>query len=69
MAEEPRRKLEIQAALKQIKDYQKRQTRKGGRRWRLDVSLPALAAQGLAVFVLGVLVGLGLFVLFRIILG
>lgn len=66
MADDPRRNLEIEAALKQIKTVQKRlaQNKAGG--WRLDVSLPKLAFQGLLVFAVGFLVGLGAFVLFRI---
>ena len=66
MADEARRRMEMEAALKQIKTIQKRQTRTIGRTWRLDVSLPTLALQGGLVFAIGVLVGLGAFVLFRI---
>ncbi len=66
MADETRRRMEMEAALKQIKNIQKRQAKNRGRTWRLDVSLPRLALQGLLVFAVGVLVGLGAFVLFRI---
>ena len=69
MPEDARRRLEMEAALKQIKSIQKRQTRGGKRRWRLDVSLPMLAVQGLGVFAVGVLVGLGLYVLYSIVFG
>ena len=69
MPDDARRRLEMEAALKQIKTIQKRQTRSGKRRWRLDVSLPVLAIQGLGVFIIGVLVGLGLYVLYNIVLG
>ncbi|MDR0361102.1 MAG: hypothetical protein LBJ46_00200 [Planctomycetota bacterium] len=67
MPEDPRRRLEMEAALKQIKDIQRRQNPKPTRRWRLDVSLTRLALQGLGVFLIGLLVGLGLFVLYRIV--
>ena len=69
MPDDARRRLEMEAALKQIKTIQKRQTGGGKRRWRLDVSLPVLAIQGLGVFVVGVLVGLGLYVLYNIVFG
>ena len=69
MPNESRRRLEMEAALKQIKTIQKRQGKGGKRRWRLDVSLPILAIQGLGVFVVGLLVGLGLFVLYSIVFG
>ena len=69
MPDDARRRLEMEAALKQIKTIQKRQTRSGKRRWRLDVSLPVLAIQGLGVFIIGVLVGLGLYVLYNIVFG
>lgn len=68
MPEDARKRLEMEAALKQIKNIQRRQQRKGGKRqWRLDVPLSRLAWQGIGVFVIGVLVGLGLFVLYRIV--
>jgi hypothetical protein len=69
MADDARRRLEMQAALKQIKNIQKRQAKPGGRRWRLDVSLSRLAVQGVGVFIIGLLVGLGLFVLYSIVVG
>lgn len=69
MPDDARKRLEMEAALRQIKSIQKRQAKGGKRRWRLDVPLSTLAWQGLGVFVVGVLVGLGLFVLYRIILG
>ncbi len=68
MADDARRRLEMQAALKQIKNIQKRQTRPR-KRWRLDVSLTRLAVQGVGVFIVGLLVGLGLFVLYSIVVG
>ncbi len=67
MSDESRRRLEMEAALKQIKSIQKRQAKSVQRRWRIDVSLPVLAVQGVSVFIVGVLVGLGLFVLYRIV--
>ena len=69
MPDDARRRLEVEAALKQIKTIQRRQTGSGKRRWRLDVSLPVLAMQGLGVFIIGVLVGLGLYVLYNILFG
>ncbi len=63
MSDEARRRLEMEATLKQIKSIQRRQAQSRKRAWRLDVSLPKLAAQGLGMFCLGVLVGMGLFVL------
>jgi hypothetical protein len=63
MSDEARRRLEMEATLKQIKNIQKRQARGRTRAWRLDVSLPKLAMQGLGMFGVGVLVGMGLFVL------
>ena len=56
----------MEAALKQIKNIQKRQAKMRGRTWQLDVSLPKLIIQGAGVFAMGVLVGLGAFVLFQI---
>lgn len=67
MPDDARRRMEMEAALKQIKDIQRRQATRPVRRWRLDVSLTRLALQGLGVFVVGLLVGLGLFVLYRIV--
>ena len=69
MANETRRRMEMEATLRQIQGIQKRQAKSRGRIWRLDVSLPRLALQGGLVFSLGVLVGLGAFVLFRILIG
>ena len=69
MADDQRRRLEMEAALKQIKDIQKRQVKKQKRNWRLDVSLPRLAFQGLLAFIVGMLVGLGAYVLFNIVIG
>ncbi|MDR1744152.1 MAG: hypothetical protein LBS30_00170 [Planctomycetota bacterium] len=66
MAEDPRRRVEMEAALKQIKTIQKRQARIRKRAWRLDVSVPRLCAQGFGAFCVGVLVGMGAFVLFWI---
>ena len=67
MADENRRRMEMEAALKQIKTIQKRQSRNRSRSWRLDVSIGKLAVQGFMLFGIGVLVGLGAFVLFRIV--
>lgn len=67
MADEARRRMEMEAALKQIKTIQKRQAKNRGRVWRLDVSLPKLALQGFLALSVGVLVGLGAFVLYRIV--
>lgn len=66
MADEARRRLEMEAALKQIKNIQKRQSKNRKRSWRLDVSIPKLAVQGIASFCIGILVGMGVFVLFWI---
>ena len=66
MADDARRRLEMEAALKQIKDIQKRQAKPRGRSWRLDVSLGKMALQGIGIFLIGVLVGMGIFVLFWI---
>ena len=69
MPDDARKRLETEAALKLISSIQKRQSKGDGRRWRLDVSLSTIAWQGMGVFVIGILVGLGLFILYRIILG
>lgn len=66
MGDEARRRVEMEAALKQIKNIQKRQARNRGRTWRLDVSLPKLAFQGIGAFCIGLLVGMGIFVLYWI---
>lgn len=66
MSDEARRRLEMEAALKQIKDVQKRQGKTRRRPWRLDVSILRMAVQGIAAFCVGVLVGMGVFVLFWI---
>lgn len=66
MPNDARKRLEMEAALKQIKTIQRRRRRGGKKRWRLDVPLSALALQGVGVFIIGVLVGLGLFVLYRL---
>ncbi len=63
MSDEARRRLEMEATLKQIKNIQKRQARGRGRAWRLDVSLAKMAVQGIGAFCVGVLVGMGIFVL------
>lgn len=69
MSDEARRRMEMEAALKQIKNIQKRQAKNRGRSWRLDVSVPKLAIQGIVVFGIGVLVGMGAYVLFGILFG
>ena len=69
MPDDARKRLEMEAALKQIKSIQKRQSKGDGQHWRLDVPLATIAWQGMGVFVVGILVGLGLFILYRIILG
>ncbi len=66
MADEARRRLEMEAALKQIKNIQKRQAKSRQRRWRLDVPLSMLGIQGVWMFAIGVLGGLGAFVLYLI---
>jgi hypothetical protein len=53
---------EVQAILRQIRAFQSR----AARRWRLDIPLWRLAGEGLGIFVLGVLVGLGLCTLFEV---
>ncbi len=63
MAEDPRREREMKAALDQIRAVQTR----AGRRWRLDVSVGRLAAEGIAVFLLAFLVGRGLASLFLVV--
>ena len=62
MSDPERHQREVQAILQQIRSFQVRATR----RWRLDVPLWRLAAEGLGIFVLGVLVGLGLYTLFQV---
>ena len=66
MSDEARRRDEMEAALKQIKTIQKRQAKNRKRNWRLDVSITRMALQGLGAFCIGVLVGMGIFVLFWI---
>lgn len=66
MGDDARRRVEMEAALKQIKNIQKRQARNRGRTWRLDVSIPKLALQGIGAFCIGLLVGMGIFVLYWI---
>ncbi|MDR3211345.1 MAG: hypothetical protein LBU79_05455 [Planctomycetota bacterium] len=69
MPDEARRRLEMEAALKQIRSIQNRQgDASGSRPWRLDVSLVTMTWQGILIFIIGILVGLGLFVLYRIVL-
>ncbi len=67
MADDARRRVEMEAALKQIKSIQKRQAKSRKRTWRLDVSLPKLCLQGLGMFCIGLLVGMGAFVLYWIV--
>lgn len=62
MPEDKRHRRECDALLKQIKGMQQDAARK----WRLDVPLGKLALQGIGVFVIGILVGLGLYVLFDV---
>ena len=66
MSDDARRRLEMEAALKQIKSIQKKQAKNRKRSWRLDVSIPKLAIQGILVFCVGVLVGMGAFVLLSV---
>jgi hypothetical protein len=63
MAEDTRRQREIQVILKQIQSLQV----KAARKWRLDVPLWRLATEGVGIFLLGILVGLGLYTLFEVI--
>ncbi|MDR2391663.1 MAG: hypothetical protein LBE84_08305 [Planctomycetota bacterium] len=67
MSDESRRRVEIEAALKQIQTIQRRQARTRGRMWRLDISPAAMIIQGVMVFAIGVLVGLGASVLYQIV--
>jgi len=63
-ADDPKRhQRELKAALKQIRHFQERTSR----RWRLDISLTRLAAEGIGVFLVGILVGLGLYVLYALV--
>lgn len=62
MGENTRHKRELDAALKQIKEIKKRAERS----WRLDVPLGKLAVQGIGIFALAFLVGLGLGVLWKL---
>jgi hypothetical protein len=67
MADDARRRVEMEAALKQIKSIQKRQAKNRKRTWRLDISLPRLCLQGAGMFCIGLLVGMGAFVLYWIV--
>lgn len=67
MADDSRRRVEMEAALKQIKTIQKRQARTRKRAWRLDISVPRMCVQGAGAFAVGLLVGMGAFVLFWIV--
>ena len=67
MADDNRREREIKAVIRQLKSKQA-QTDPAPRRWRLDVPLTTLAWQGGVAFLVGFLVGLGLFVLQRVLL-
>ena len=67
MADEARRRMEMEAALKQIKNIQKRQAKRG-RSWRLDVSIPKMAFQGILAFCVGILVGMGVYVLLGVLM-
>lgn len=70
MPDEKPRRLEVEAALMQIRSVQQQQTRQRPvKRWRLDVSFARLALQSLLIFGVGMLVGLGGFVLYRLIVG
>lgn len=68
MPDDARKRREMEAALRQIKTIQRRQQKGGRKRWHLDVPLSTLALQGVGTFIIGVLVGLGLFVLYRLLL-
>lgn len=68
MADDARRRAEMEAALKQIKSIQKRQAKNRKRSWRLDVSVPKLCLQGFGLFCIGLLVGMGAFVLYWVII-
>ena len=64
--DDARRQREIKAAMKQIKTFH------GGRkasRWRLDVPVWRLALEGLTVFFLAFMSGLGLAVLYQVFTG
>ena len=53
-----------QAVMRQIRDKQAQLLPGASRgRWRLDVSVPVLAAQGLLAMAVGLLVSIGLYVI------
>ncbi len=62
MTEDKRHSRELKATLKQIRNFHHRE----GPRWRLDISLARLAIEGIGLFALGILVGLGLYVLYEL---
>ena len=62
MTDDQRHERELKATLRQIRE---RHSRKGPR-WRLDISLGRLAIEGIGVFIVGILVGLGLYVLYEL---
>ncbi len=63
MTEDKRHQRELQATLKQIRKFHKDKVP----RWRLDISLGRLAIEGIGVFLVGILVGLGLYVLYELV--
>ena len=65
MPDNARRDREIKAAIQQLKARQA-QAEGGPRRWRIDVPLTTIAWQGGVAFLVGFLVGLGVFVLHQV---
>ncbi len=62
MTENERHQEQVKAALDQIKSFQKRASRK----WTLDIPVWRLTIEGLFVFFIAFLVGLGLAVIFEL---
>ncbi|GEM_PF-3090279 len=58
---------DIQSALRTIRDYHRRQAPQG--RWRLDDPVWKLALQGMAVFAVAFVCGLGAGVLYEVLTG
>ena len=62
---EDRHQREMKAALNQIKRFQT----KASKEWRIGVPIWKLSCEGLAVFSLAFMTGLGLAVLYQLVLG
>lgn len=71
MEEDTKRRSEMQVAMQQIRSAQSRQTRtivrQRVKKWRLDVPMTKMAIQGILTFGVGILVGLGAFVLYSVV--